>query len=95
MAPDNGLIKVDGILKVGRMVKFNCKPGFMMEGQPVMTCSESTENGIHIGKTHQQRYFKVIYLIFTATYTYVYALFLGIFFSGQKNQKKIPDFFCL
>ena len=50
LAPENGLIKLDGILKVGRMVKFHCKSGFMMEGQPVMTCSEGTEDGIHVGK---------------------------------------------
>ena len=50
LAPENGLIKVDGILKVGRLVKFHCKSGFMMEGQPVMTCSETTEDGLHVGK---------------------------------------------
>ena len=50
LAPENGLIKLDGILKVGRIVKFHCKSGFMMEGQPVMTCSEGTEDGIHVGK---------------------------------------------
>jgi hypothetical protein len=43
--PVNGLIKVDGILKVGRMVKFHCNPGFMMQGQPVMICSEATKAG--------------------------------------------------
>ena len=43
-------MKLDGILKVGRIVKFHCKSGFMMEGQPVMTCSEGTEDGIHVGK---------------------------------------------
>lgn len=48
--PENGLIKVDGVLKVGRMAKFHCNPGFMMQGQPVMTCSEGTENGLHVGK---------------------------------------------
>lgn len=41
---------MDGVLKVGKMVKFHCNPGYMMEGQPVMTCGESTSNGVHFGK---------------------------------------------
>ena len=48
-----GMIRFDGPLKVGKMVKFHCNPGFMMEGQPIMTCSESTANaanGVHLGK---------------------------------------------
>ncbi len=44
------MIKVDGVLKVGRMVTFHCNPGYMMVGQPVMTCSEGSENGLYVGK---------------------------------------------
>ena len=43
------MIKYEGPLKVGKMVKFHCNPGFMMKGRPIMTCSETTQNGQNIG----------------------------------------------
>ena len=49
-APENGLIKVQGPLTVGKMIKFHCNPGFMMKGQPIMTCNEATDDGKYIGK---------------------------------------------
>ena len=49
-APENGLIKVQGPLTVGKMLKFHCNPGFMMKGQPIMTCNEATDDGKYIGK---------------------------------------------
>ena len=48
--PTNGIVKTNGELTVGRMVKFHCNPGYMMKGQPIMTCSEATANGQYIGK---------------------------------------------
>ncbi len=39
-APVNGDMRADGVLKVGKMITFHCKPGYMMKGQPVMTCAE-------------------------------------------------------
>ena len=49
-APQNGLIRVEGPLTVGKMMKFHCNPGFMMKGQPIMTCSEAVDNGESFGK---------------------------------------------
>ena len=31
-------------------MKFHCNPGFMMKGQPIMTCSEAVDNGESFGK---------------------------------------------
>ena len=43
------MIKYEGPMKVGRMVKFHCNSGFMMKGRPIMTCSETTRNGENVG----------------------------------------------
>lgn len=40
-SPENGFVSGNAPYKAGDLAQFECKPGYMMEGQPIIACQDN------------------------------------------------------